>query len=758
MPRYRWLAPLGGAVVVGGVAVWFFTLTPSRPAPVAPPPAATYVGAEACASCHRAAYDAWNTSQHHDAMQPATAASVKGRFDGRQVRNGTVVSTMFRRDGHPWVRTDGPDGAPTDFPVEYTFGVFPLQQYLVAMPRGRLQALPLAWDARAIRDGGQRWFHLYPGQIVAHGDPLHWTGREQNWNFMCADCHTTGLKKNYEPSTDTFTTTWAALGVTCEACHGPGSRHVRSGGRGGLTARLDERANVAWTVDAGSGRPVRSAPRTTTREIDVCAVCHARRAAIAGGYVPGAALMDFYEPSPLVSPLYYPDGQQRDEVYVYGSFMQSRMAGAGVTCSDCHDPHTARLRAEGNALCTRCHAPSRYDAPSHTHHTAATPGAQCVNCHMPSRTYMQIDARRDHSLRVPRPDVSVATGVPNACTACHSGRSAQWAAVAVRQWYGRDARGLQDFAEAFHDADAGRPGSAAALAALASSPAEPAVVRASALARMPAAAASGGAAAGAVSSSDPLVRLMALRVVEQLEPAEQIRLAGPRLRDPVRSVRIAAARLLAPVSGQLPDAYGAAFPAAAAELIASERYNADRPERRVALGGFLFEQGRTREAEREFRAAIDLVPDFAPAYVYLAELLRRGGAEAQAETTLRQGLARMPASADLHYALGLSLTRSHRTAEALEELRRATTDAPGEARFAYGYALSLNGAGQPDAAIRLLSATAAAHPGDRDVLFALVSFERDAGRLAAAREHAAQLLRRFPDDEEARALHQSLIR
>ena len=757
MPIPRRLALLGTAVASVGALIWL-VLMPARwrHQPAAPSaPAATYVGAETCAPCHRADYDAWASSQHREAMLPASAASVKGRFDGAEVREGGVVSKMFQRDGRYWVRTDGPDGAPNDFEVKYTFGVFPLQQYLVALPRGRLQALPLAWDTRPASDGGQRWFHLYAGQRIAPGDPLHWTGREQNWNFMCADCHTTALRKNYDASSDSFHTTWAALSVSCESCHGPGSRHVQSGGHEGLTVRLDERARVTWTFDPTLARPVRSAPRTTSREIEVCAVCHARRAQIADGYVPGAPLMDFYEPSTLDSPLYFADGQQRDEVYVYGSFMQSRMANFGVTCSDCHDPHTARLRANGNALCTRCHAASRYDAASHHHHAASTPGAQCVSCHMPPRTYMQIDARRDHSFRVPRPDVTVATGAPNACSACHDGRSAQWAASAIRRWYGRDARGFQDFAQAFHDADEGHA-DPAALGAIAASAGEPPIVRASALARLAAAAPSASAAAAGIDAADPLVRLMALRVAEQLEPADQLRLAPSLLRDPLRAVRIAAARVLAAASPRLTLADRTAFDAAAGELVASEQYNADRPERRVSLGVFQFDEGKPGDAEATFRSAIALAPDFVPAYVNLAELLRQTGAEGGAEGVLRQGIARVPASADLHYALGLSLTRSHRAGEAVDELKRAAALAPADARFAYAYALALNGAGQAAAAIEVLSSTLASHPQDRDVLFALASFERDAGRLAPAREHAALLVKRFPDDQEARALLQSL--
>jgi predicted CXXCH cytochrome family protein len=691
-------------------------------------------------------------------MRSADETSVKGRFDGRRLRDGDVVSTMFRRDGRSWVRTDGPDGTLNDFEVKYTFGVFPLQQYLVGLPNGRLQALPIAWDTREASRGGQRWFHLYSGQHVSHGDPLHWTGREQNWNFMCADCHSTGVRKNYDPASDSFHTTWAAINVTCEACHGPGSRHVASPRENGLTVQLDERAHVAWTVDPASGKPVRGAPRTTSREIDVCAVCHSRRAQIADGYVPGAALMDYYEPSTIETPLYYADGQQRDEVYVYGSFMQSRMAAAGVTCSDCHDPHTATLRAAGNALCTRCHAAVQYDTPAHHHHTSASTGAACVECHMPARTYMQIDERRDHSLRVPRPDLTGSIGTPDACTACHRDRRAVWAGAAVRGWLGRDARGFQDFARAFDAADNHRTSAVTQLAGIAAAPVEPAIVRASAFDRLAELDAAPAETTAGLRDPDPLVRWSALRLLEAVSPVERILVAVPLLSDPVRAVRIAAARALAPAASMLGDADRKLFDRAGGELEGTARFTADRPESRVAFGVFLTDLGRTQEAETEYRASIRLGSDFAPGYVNLAELLRAAGNETEAEHVLREGVAANPRSADLHYALGLSLTRSHHAADALAELKLASDLAPSVARLAYAYALALHDSGQTAGAIQTLTSALSSDADNRDVLFALVTFERDAGRLGAARQHAARLIAAHPEDVEARALKETLGR
>jgi predicted CXXCH cytochrome family protein len=736
--------------------------------PAVPTHTATYVGADACATCHRDAYEAWHASQHAAAMTTPTAATVAGRFDGRSFRHDGVVTTFSAHDGRYWVRTDDADGTLRDFPVRYTFGVFPLQQYLLEQPRGRLQALSVAWDSRPSAAGGQRWFSLYPHESIDHTDPLHWTGRAQNWNFMCADCHSTNVRKGYDAATDTFQTTWSAVNVTCEACHGPGSAHVDWAARAkpaagatatvddGLTIHLTERTGVRWTANPATGQPTRSTRRTTSREIQACAVCHSRRAQFADGYVAGDPIGDFYEPATIQPGLYFPDGQQRDEVYVYASFLQSRMANAGVTCSDCHDPHSGALRREGNALCTTCHVAARYDSPAHHHHAVATAGAACVSCHMPARTYMQIDARRDHSLRVPRPDLTTTTGSPNACNDCHRDRTPAWAAGAIRGWFGHDPSGFQDFAVAFHDFDAHRAGAAAAVARLATSTTEPAIVRASALERLATAPGAAVVAAHALADADPMVRAAALRGFETEAPADRVARLAPLLRDPIRSVRILAARQLAAASPRLSPDDRQAFDRAAAELVAAEGFNADRPEHRLSLGVFFADVGRPDDAAREYRAAIDMAPDFAPAYINLAELQRARGSEPAAEATLRSGVERLPNDAALQYALGLSLTRWHRAADALAAFARAASLAPADVGFRYAYALALNGAGRSAAAIRELDGALATEPDRRDVLLALAAIERDTGRVDDARRHASRLVELDPQDRDAQALVREL--
>lgn len=717
----------------------------SPAAPTAPAPAATFVGARTCAPCHAPEHARWAESDHARAMQAATETTVLGDFADRRFTEGAVISTFFRRDGRFMVRTDGPDGKLADFEIKYTFGVRPLQQYLVELPGGRLQALSIAWDSRAREAGGQRWFHLYPNERIDFRDGLHWTRRQQNWNYMCSDCHSTNVRKNYDAATDRYATTWSEINVACEACHGPGSRHVawaeaagpdrqyRGPDDKGLTVVLRERRGVRWTVDASSGNAKRSAPRTTAIELGVCAQCHARRSQISSDYAPGRLFLDHYLPALLTAPLYWPDGQQRDEVYSWASFLESRMNAAGVTCSDCHEPHGQKLRAPGKQVCLQCHAPARYDSAAHHFHRPDGRGAECAGCHMPAKRYMVVDPRHDHSLRVPRPDRSVALGVPDACTRCHADRQPAWAAAKVQSWYGRSPAGYQRFAEAFHAAEAGASDRVEQLAVLAGEAAVPPIVRASALARMPGdvdrSPTGVEAMKRAVGDPDPLVRHAAAAALELLPPDARVAVAVPLLSDPVRIVRMEAARVLAPVPSEAlsPDAR-AAYERAAADFVAAQRVNADRPESRTNLGTFFATRRRVADAESELRAAIALEPTFVPAYVNLADLYRAEQREPDVRRVLEEGLSAVPTAAALHYALGLALVRAQRLADALIHLERAAARAPDNARFVYTYAVALQSAGHPREAVAVLEKGLQRHPNDRDMRQFLAQLRARSGR------------------------------
>jgi predicted CXXCH cytochrome family protein len=740
----------------------------------APSAEPTFVGSETCAGCHRSQAELWNGSQHRRAMAHASEQSVLGDFADATFDHEGVRSRFFRQDGKFLVETDGPDGKLGTFEIKYTFGVDPLQQYLIEFPDGRIQALSIAWDTRPKQQGGQRWFHLYPGEQIRHDDILHWTRLNQNWNFMCAECHSTGVRKNYDAANDTFATNWAEISVGCEACHGRGSGHVAwararqswwpfgktDDPRKGLVVALDERRDVAWWPDRQTGNPQRSVPPALVRrEVETCGLCHARRGIISEDWIPGGSLSDTHVVSLLSRGLYQADGQMLDEVYNYGSFKQSRMFAAGVTCGDCHEPHGAKLRASAETVCLQCHAPDEYAVASHHHHEQASPIPTCASCHMPERTYMVVDRRHDHGFRVPRPDLTAKLGTPNACNDCHKDKGADWAASAVEGWYGPTRKGFQNYAEAFHAAWTGRANAASLLSAVAANPRVPAFVRGSALSELrPFASLSSIALARTVlADPDPMVRIGALDMLEDM-PARQLwTMVSPLLSDPSRGVRIRAASLLAAVpTASQPASERERFERAAAEFVAAQHLNADRPEGRAGLGNFYARRRLVAEAEAEYRAALRLSPHYAPAAVNLADLFRQTGRDGDGETVLRTALAASPRDAGLHHALGLVLTRLKRGDEALAEFRAAAGLEPERARYAYVYGVALHSAGRVAEAIAILKESLARHPEDRETLSALVAFCRDAGDLTAAREYAERLLRLAPNDKDVARLVQEL--
>jgi hypothetical protein len=635
------------------------------PAPETPPvdPAEPgFVSSAVCQDCHEQQFTDWSGSHHDLAMQVADESTVRGDFDSAEFEYFGTIS-RFLRDGEKFVvRTQDDNGELADYTVSFTYGVTPLQQYLVEFPNGHLQPLPFAWDTRPSGEGGQRWYHLYPDEYIGPGDELFWTGRRQNWNFMCAECHSTNIALNYDVSSDSYDTTWSEINVGCEACHGPGSAHVAmveaGAGNGGLVVDLDDRNGSTWQMNLDTGIAERSRmAMSAPQQPESCGRCHSRRGPISEHYEYGKPLADTHRPALLSEPLYFADGQIRDEVYVYGSFLQSRMYQAGVSCSDCHDPHSLKLHtgADLDLVCAQCHLPDKFAVNEHHGHEVGQ--VQCVDCHMPERVYMVVDPRRDHSLRIPRPDQSLVTDAPNACTMCHADRDDSWAAAAAREWWGQR---------------------------VAPQYAPPGIVRASVLASAspPLQADEQEFVARSLADPDPLVRMAALQAAAGLPPESQLRLASPLLDDDVRVVRIEAASLLAPFSGYLPQAQAAQFAAAADEYRAAQYAVGSRPQAHAALA--------------EFEANL--------------------GDIEQALVHSDQALSMAPEMAIVRHSRGLLLVRADRHDEALGELRKAAELAPESARFVYVYAVALNSLGDPAAARQVLEeAQATLHPDDPDI-------------------------------------------
>ena len=737
----------------------------------------TYVGVEVCAGCHQMQAERWKTSHHALAMEKATPETVRGDFSGVSVENFGVVTTFSRVGDKFMVRTDGADGSLHDYEIVYTFGIDPLQQYLIGFPDGRYQMLGLAWDTRPKDNGGQRWFHLYPNQKLEPGSLLHWTGRDQTWNYQCADCHTTDLKKNFDLSANKYATTWANLGVTCESCHGPGSRHVAWAKTNpgpasqdkpghydkavmGLQAWLKATDRGQWEMNPVTGTAGRTEPLAST-QLNACAPCHSRRHLLVKGLAPDAPFLDAALPSLLVPGQFHADGQIDGEVFEYDSFIQSAMHKAGVVCSNCHEPHAAKLRSDGNALCAQCHLPEKFDVTAHHKHLPDSAGAQCVNCHMPTKTYMVVHDRRDHSIRVPRPDLSVLIGTPNACTQCHADRSAEWAAKAVAEWYPNGRQTTLHYGTALH---AGRTGAVDAerqLDQLILDKNQPAIARASGLLLLPqyVSPASEPAIKAAIADPDPMVRMVAAQALPPAPPRALVDAILPLLNDPVRAVRVETARVISGIDLQTmtPEQRGA-FANAYQELVSAEMIDADRPEAHLNLGLLKTRRQQLKEAEAEYRTALRLDPKFVPALVNLADLDRQRGLDNEGAELLRAAMAIEPNNAAIKHSLGLSLVRQRNLGEALPLLRDAAALDPNNARYAYVYAVALNSTGSTAEAKALLERTHQQHPTDRNVLLGLIAFERDSGDVAAAMTHAQELAVLEPQNPQVRSLLDDLRR
>jgi len=720
-----------------------------------------HVTSQACKSCHDQQFRDWSDSHHDWAWRQPRPENVLGDFDDASIHHKGATSRFSNRGGRYYVETDGPDGKPKEFEVKYTAGVEPLQQYLVETEPGRLQALDLAWDTTR-----RHWYHLYPDQDLKGGDGLHWTGPYKNWNARCAECHVTGYAKNYDARARTYSSVQSEIGVGCEACHGPGEAHVAWAKAPDTydESRFTGTGSKALAVDFANAGP--------EVQIEVCAACHARRQSLTSqGSAPGEAFLDNFVPALLRSGLYHADGQILDEVYVYGSFLQSKMHAQGVRCTDCHEPHGLGTRAEGNALCTGCHNPEGnprfptlklglFDSPSHHFHGAEGEGANCVDCHMPARTYMGVDPRRDHSFRVPRPDLSVRLDTPNACTRCHDGKTDSWAAEKTRAWYPEGRSGRPHFSEVLAAGRAGDPDAFDGLIALAHTSGRPAIVRATALDLLrrygPAQA---DAAEDLLADPEPLVRRSAAALQEFAPPRTRAARLVPLLSDPRRSVRIEAARQLVDVPARdIPRAARPALRTAIAEYQASLFTAVDFPETQMNLAGLAYRTGNPRAAEVALRTALNMDRQLGEAWLRLAELQSITGRSNEAEMTLRTGLANLGESGALHYSLGLILAERGDYDGAAKRLDRAAGLLPDDPRVHYNLALVLERLDRRDAAESSLRNAMRLAPNDPEILYALAFHYLNRGRLDEAETLARRFVERHPERPEGGQLLDGIIR
>lgn len=768
---------------------------------------ATYVGRASCIECHRKEVEEWLGSDHDRAMDVATESTVLGDFNNVEFHRHGITSRMYRDGDKFMIYTEGPDGEMADFEIRYVFGIRPLQQYMVEFDRpadmrahtiARLQVLRISWDTEA-----KRWIDVPPpdaDERLSPDDPMHWTGISQCWNNMCAYCHSTDLQKNYDVATRTYHTTYSEINVSCEACHGPASLHVE----------LSRAKSLFWDRKRGYGLvPLKSADPLP--QIQTCAPCHSRRRMIHAGFRPGDNYYDYFHNELLYEATYYADGQIMDENYVFGSFIQSKMYHQDIRCTDCHNPHSGRLKHEGNQVCTACHqhTAAKYDTPAHHFHPSDSTGASCAECHMPETTYMEVDPRRDHSIRIPRPDLSVSIGTPNACTRCHLSdaqisdekraglkqyrdwidaarggdeeiraelaRIDQWMLDSMRQWYQRDSWG-DHFALALEAGRRDDPDADGRLAEAARDRRLPGIARATALHQrgLLSAVASLDPEIAALRDEDPQVRWVAVRRLEGLIPAvgsrrldgreaeflaqqvaPTVRQLVPLLEDPRRVVRAEAGRVLA----RLPASLAALLlnatqrqhlDAAVEEYIAGALESNDRGGAHMELGVLYETQGRDRLAEEAYRTAIRVEPGMTGPRSNLAALLDRWVEEEQRQSAGRT--ATTPRGEQW---------KSESAALRREEVTLLTRDVrliPESADIQYRYGLALYLTGDADGAERALREACRLAPENPDFLEGLVAFLMRFQHYQEASEQIQRLLEMRPQEPRYSQMRDEIMR
>jgi len=717
---------------------------------------ATFVPNDNCVECHSAQVEDWRGSHHEQAMQPATEDTILADFNEATFTDFGVTSRFFTKENRFFVNTIGADGQLADYEIKYTFGITPLQQYLIELPQGQYQAFTIAWDRI-----NQEWFNLQPDNKIEPDDPLHWTKRRYTWNSACAECHSTNLTLNYNLETNSYQTSWAEINVSCQACHGPGSQHVAW-------------AEQADEVTEDMGLVVDYNQLDSVGIVETCARCHSRRYPTSIDDTHGQAYLDDFMPELLRETLYHADGQILDEVYVYSSFIQSKMYHTDVSCLDCHDPHTLKTRRSGNELCTACHQENpptmlfetltakAYDTPAHHFHSIDSDGGQCIACHMPATTYMVIDPRRDHRFGNPRPDLSAQLGVPNPCTDCHTDQSAEWAGDIMTDWYGSDWQ-TPHFAETIEAGRTGEPEALAALIDLAQDTSQPAIVRATALELLyPYGEPAIAAMLNNLTDANALVRVAAVQGIAKIPPGiQQAEQLLPLLNDPIQAVRIEVANAIVATFppdeiAQFNEIQQTAYQVALQEYIAAQMKLADHPEGHFNLGKLYHGLNQPLLAEQAYQAAIRQDPYFFPAHNNLANFYYQTGRLAKAEAIFRQALETTTNQGRLYYSLGLLLAEQQKLAEAVEPLAKAAELLPNQPRVQYNYGLILQQLNQLSAAEVTLLQAYQLKPTDPEILYAVITVYMQQQQWDDARTYAQQLTEHYPDVVEFQQLYQSL--
>lgn len=699
-----------------------------------------YVGSKTCAECHAKAYEDWKGSDHDRAMELADRTTVLAPFSGEKFTGNGITSHFFQKDSIYYVNTEGPDGKYHDYKVIYTFGVKPLQQYLVQFPDGRYQALRTAWDVEK-----EEWYDLYPDFQVVHSEWLHWSRGGLNWNTMCADCHSTNVRKNYDENTGAFDTRYSVINVSCEACHGPGKEHV------------NEATTLGDDYETAHNHLFMTLKTDAKILVNQCARCHMRREQFSENYNHSGTLLDHYFPQLIEDPLYYPDGQILDEVYVYTSFLQSKMYKQGVSCKDCHNSHSTQLKFTGNKLCAQCHTPAKYDVPAHTKHPQHTNGSECINCHMTGNTYMGIDYRRDHSFRIPRPDQSVKYGTPNACTQCHTAWSDEFAWKAYKELYGKpDSIHFSDY---LAPGIVGEPYADSNLMVLAKDTTFPNIARASAVKALQQYPLQEKMAdfLAFLNDDSPLVKGATLDVLGEIATADFAPYILPKLKDSVRSIRVKAFYALAPLSeSRIPEAFLSAYRKVSKEFDSYLETNADFSGGQARKAIFYQKRGDLNKARAAYEKALEIDDRNNMARTNLAQIYYQLKDYKNAEAAFEKVIEQEPEFGLTYYSLALLLAELDRPEEAIAQLQKAKTLMPNNVRVVYNLSLLYDKVNQHKKAAKTLEAALADFPDNPDLLYALAFHYYQQKNRPKALETIKKLTKLYPNNSNFTNLYNQI--
>jgi len=651
-----------------------------------------------CVSCHQTSVNAWLTSDHAKAMDIATPKTVLGNFNNIEAAHYSQTARFYKQENKFFVELNH-ENKTNIYEINYTFGHYPLQQYLTKTSHGKYQVLPFSWDSRSKAEGGQKWFVMYQNEDIKQQDRLHWQQPLQSWNGMCADCHSDGLKRQYDIETSTFNTSFDNINVGCQSCHGNMNNHTKKTTSSTSSTRTQPDIINRWLRNIGEDTAHWQGKKRDNTFMDTCFACHSLRSSLTDGIVPEHSFLDQFSPSFLTPPLYHPDGQIKDEVYVYGSFLQSKMYKAGVNCIDCHDQHTMKVKVEGNGLCLQCHNPEVFDQPTHYNHKKGSAGSQCVDCHMPTNRYMGVDDRRDHSFKIPRPHLSTQHNMPNVCTNCHEDKSNEWAAKQVEKWHGKP-KALSITYNNFLNIQNGVPITLNEHINTINDTSLSDIVRATAIAALinTQAVLSNQIITPWVTSDKPLIRL-ATAQVGQLVPIQERHLAfATLLADQYKAIRVAAANQLLTTNNINTTLMKKAF----SELIDFNNNNAWRGEGNLNQSMVYYNSGQKDKAIASLQHAIKIDPYFSAAYINLADLYKSMGDLTNEHKTYKQALTATPQDAVVHYSYGLHLIRKKDKKRAVASFQQAIKLAPNNAQYIYLYVLAKDSIGETKQALMQL--------------------------------------------------------